>query len=179
MTDMAGTFNREETPAALSLRQVLVVCTANQCRSPMAEGLLKQRLAATDALDRVRVSSAGTWARAGVPATPSAVQVMAERDIDIGAHRSREVSAEILDPSDLILVMTRGHAESLIAEFPGAASRILCFSALVGSAFDIADPVGLPLSEYRATADELARLIDAGWARILGEVPSMSSEVRT
>lgn len=148
-------------------RRILIVCSANQCRSPMAEGLLRRRLTSAGIAERVQVSSAGTWARAGVPATPTAVEVMAERGIDISAHRSQEVSAEILAEADLVLVMTRSHAESLIAEFPDAAPRILSFAGLIGGSFDIADPVGLPAADYRATADELLRLIDAGWGRIL------------
>ena len=176
MTDVAGADPRtdpmagvpeKETPAAP--RRILIVCTANQCRSPMAEGLLKQRLAAAGMTDRVQVSSAGTWARKGVPATPSAVLVMAERGVDIGAHRSREVGADLLAESDLVLVMTQNHAESLTAEFPDVAARIQRFGALGGAAFDIADPVGRPPAEYRATADELTRLIDAGWAQIIAD----------
>lgn len=160
------------TQAQDGVRRVLVVCTANQCRSPMAEGLIRQRVVAAASDGQVLVASAGTWAQDGLPATPKAVAVMAEQGIDIGPHRSREVTAGMLAQADLILVMTRGHAESLAAEFPEAAERILLFSALGGGAHDIADPVGLPAADYRRTATELAGLIERGWSRISGWVPA-------
>lgn len=146
---------------------MLVVCTANQCRSPMAEGLIAAR-AAAEGEEALEVSSAGTWASPGAPATPNAQRTMAERDIDISAHQAREVSAPILGGSDLVLVMTESHREALVAEFPDAAPRIALFSSLDGGRWDVADPVTQPIEAYRATADELERLIERGWARILG-----------
>jgi len=162
ITDAAGA-RTEDAP-----RRILIVCTANQCRSPMAEGLMRQRAAADGSAGLLDVSSAGTWAQDGLPATATAVAVMAEQGIDITTHRSREVTADMLAGADLILVMTRGHAESLAAEFPEAAGRILLFSALGGGAHDIADPVGLPAADYRRTAAELSGLMERGWSRILG-----------
>ncbi len=152
-------------------RRVLVVCTANQCRSPMAEGLIRARLEAGGLADRVQVGSAGTWARDGVPATPHAVRVMQTRGVDIGGHRSREISEAVVGGADLILVMTEGHDQAISTEFPAARPRLMLFSALAGGKWDIADPVGGPLEEYEATARELARLIDAGWDVIVGAGP--------
>lgn len=172
MTVAPDIADRVATLTQGGVRQILVVCTANQCRSPMAEGLIRQRVAAAGSDGLVRVASAGTWAQDGLPATPTAVAVMAEQGIDIGPHRSREVTAGMLADADLILVMTRGHAESLAAEFPEAAGRILLFSALGGGAHDIADPVGQPAADYRRTAAELAGLVERGWSRILGGLPA-------
>ncbi|HEY4409793.1 MAG TPA: low molecular weight phosphotyrosine protein phosphatase, partial [Acidimicrobiia bacterium] len=59
------------------------MCTANQCRSPMAEALLSRRLAGAD------VRSAAAAGRAGIPASAGAVQSMAALGLDIGGHRSR------------------------------------------------------------------------------------------
>jgi len=150
------------------VRHVLVVCTANQCRSPMAEGLIRARLAAEGRQDRVSVASAGTWADDARSATPNAVATMAERGIDIADHRSSEIDAAQLDSADLVLVMTGGHREAIAAEFPDARDKTRLLSSLAGREWDIADPVGGSLDDYRATADELLRLIDAGWAEIVG-----------
>jgi len=142
----------------------------------MAEGLIQARLAAEDRLGQVSVSSVGTWARPDCPATDKAVITLAERDIDISSHRSREVSAEILAEADLILVMTRGHQEAILAEFPEVDGRIHRFSHLDRGAWDVVDPVSQPLASYQATARELERLIEAGWSLILGEAAGAASD---
>src|ERR1044071_920605 len=79
---------------------VLLVCTANQCRSPMAEALLRD-LIATHGL-QARVISAGLYP-SGNPATPDAVKVMAERGLDLQAHRSRQIEPSLLQAADLIV----------------------------------------------------------------------------
>jgi protein-tyrosine-phosphatase len=151
------------------VRHVLVVCTANQCRSPMAEALIRARLTTEGVLDEVGVSSAGTWADAARPATPHAIAAMAERGIDIAGHRSSELDLDRLAGADLILVMTASHREAIVAEFPTARDRTRLFSALTGGEWNVEDPVGKSLDDYRATADELERLIDAGWLEIIGD----------
>jgi protein-tyrosine-phosphatase len=150
------------------MRHVLVVCTANQCRSPMAEGLIRSRIEAEGLEGRVSVSSAGTWTDSGVPATQNAVAALAERGLDISSHRSREVSEDMMQGADLILVMTGSHLQALTAEFPGQSDRVRLLSSLAGGAWDIADPVGGSLDDYRVTAAEIERLIDAGWDVIVG-----------
>lgn len=135
----------------------------------MAEGLLRLRLAATGGDSGVVVSSAGTWAVDGQPATPHAVTTLAERGGDIANHRSREVTLEMVTAADLVLVMTSGHLEAIRAEFPVARDKTLLMSQLAGGRWDVEDPVGQPLAAYRATADELERLIAAGWAQLLAQ----------
>lgn len=136
----------------------------------MAEGLLRRRLHAAGLAAQVDVSSAGTWARPNQPATDKAVATLAERGIDLSPHRSREVDAVQIAAADLVLVMTRGHEESLVAEFPAAAPRILRLAALAGGSWDIADPIGQGMVAYRTTAAELDRLLEQGWSTILARL---------
>jgi protein-tyrosine-phosphatase len=135
----------------------------------MAEGLVRLRLAATGAASQVVVSSAGTWATNGQPATPNAVTTLRERGGDISGHRSRDVTLDMVAEADLVLVMTSGHLEAITAEFPAARDKTILLSQLAGGRWDIDDPVGQPLAAYRATADELDRLIAAGWARLVAQ----------
>jgi protein-tyrosine-phosphatase len=150
------------------MRHILVVCTANQCRSPIAEGLIRDRLERAGIADAIMVTSAGTWAQADRPASPHAITAMGERGVDLTRHRSREVDVEMIGGADLVLAMTESHRQALATEFRDAADRIRLFSSLGGGGWDIADPVGGSLDDYRATADELARLVDSGWAVLVG-----------
>ena len=88
------------------MTNVLVLCTANMCRSPMAAALLARELVALGA--DASVHSAGTLVD-GQPAAPEAVLAMTERGLDISAHRSRLVRADDLAAADLTLAMARGH----------------------------------------------------------------------
>jgi protein-tyrosine-phosphatase len=143
--------------------RVLIVCTGNICRSPAAEVLLRARLEA-EGLTDWEVSSAGTWTMTGRPASREIIQLMAERGLDVAAHRSREVGREAMQQADLVLVMTRNHAEALRLEFPDQAKKIHQLSEVGGQvAYDIQDPYGRPMEVYRSVVAEIARLIDEGW----------------
>jgi len=135
--------------------RILVVCTANVCRSPMAAALLEMygRRAGVDAL----VTSAGTHSH-GLPVDADAVRVMAERDLDISSHVPRQVDSSIIDSDgeDLIVTMTRDHLRVVATVAPGALRRAFTVRELVRR---LAMSVGVPdlgtLNEGRAARDLL------------------------
>ncbi|MFQ6057608.1 MAG: low molecular weight protein arginine phosphatase [Anaerolineae bacterium] len=148
-------------------KTILFVCTGNLCRSPMAVGLLKEQLKRHGRQGEYRVRSAGTWTLEGHPAAPYALQVMAERGLDIGDHRSHALTRGDVEAADLILVMTRGHQEAIEAEFPQARGKTYLLSEMVGQSYDIPDPYGASLAMYRRCADELEDLIEDGYEKIV------------
>ncbi len=149
------------------MAHILVVCTGNICRSPAAAALLQHRLAQAG-LGDWHVTSAGTWARDGQPATSHMVTLLADRGLDLSAHRARTVNHHILRAADLVLVMTRNHAEALRLEFPDQAHKIYVLSEMLGGEpYDIEDPFGGTLDDYRRCVAELDDTITNGLERII------------
>lgn len=117
--------------------RILVVCVGNICRSPMAECLLRQRLAG----QRVEIASAGLAALLDRPIDPLASAVLAEHGIDAGTHRARQVTREILTDAGLILAMERGHLARAGQLAPEAVGKMFLLDKWVASR-DIPDPYG-------------------------------------
>ena len=135
--------------------EILIVCTGNICRSPMAEGLLRQMLAVRR-LNGFDVRSAGTHAMDGRPAEPHAVAAALEMGVDIAAHAARSLDRDMVDRAELILVMEQGHADLIARVLPPerqAQSLHLLAAFGPGQAIrEIADPYGHPLDAYRDCA---------------------------
>ncbi len=146
---------------------ILMVCTGNICRSPMAAGLLRQRLA-NEGLDaRYKVSSAGTWALENRPASEHAVEVMAARGVDISDHRARNLTAAAVAEADLILVMSREHEQIIANTWPQYRWKVHRLGEMAGKRRDVDDPYGRPIEEYRACADVIDAYLARGLERIL------------
>ncbi len=108
--------------------RILVMCTANVCRSPMTEAFVRR---AADALGvDVVVDSAGFLSQ-DEEATPVVVEIMGERGIDISGHRSRIVTAEMAHQADLVVAMERRHVRDLALLAPEAVARIDTLGGLV------------------------------------------------
>jgi protein-tyrosine phosphatase len=113
---------------------VLILCTANQCRSPMAEALLRHRLQVHGV--PAGVSSAGLLPP-GSPATAEAVAVMAARGLPLQEHRSRKVDRALLAEADLVLAMTREHVREVAVLDPPALARTFTLKELVRAGWDV------------------------------------------
>jgi len=142
---------------------LLFVCSGNTCRSPLAEALAR-KIAERRGIDDLNVSSAGTNAWDNVPATDEALLVGMERDLDLGGHRSRKLTPEIVSEADLIFVMTPGHLDQVKQMGGRGKVHVIDEYAPGASNKGIADPYGGDLEAYRNTADileqELERLFD-------------------
>ena len=114
------------------IRRVLVVCIGNICRSPMAEGLIRQ------AVPEVQISSAGLSALVGHGADPIAVQIMAGVGVDISGHRARMLTDAIARDADLILVMDELQKQQLATQYPYTRGKV--FRLGEEASQDIPDP---------------------------------------
>jgi len=148
------------------MAHILVICTANICRSPVATALLRDRLSKRNLSDWT-VSSAGTWAQLRRGASHNSILVMAQHGLDINNHLSRMVELPHVAEADLVLCMEVGHAEALRAEFPEHAHKVYMLTEMVDRAYSINDPYGGPYDAYQRMATELIEVIDGGMDQIV------------
>lgn len=142
---------------------IVLVCTGNTCRSPMAESLLREQLRKKFGnQDAVQVLSAGVAAGIGNMASPQAVDVMERRGLDLTGHSSRPLDDAVMNVADLVLTMTRGHQAAILAAWPDMHDRV---HTLRRDGGDVADPVGMPTEVYASCAEqiesELSKWVDA------------------
>ncbi|MBX3421596.1 MAG: Sua5/YciO/YrdC/YwlC family protein [Pirellulaceae bacterium] len=136
---------------------ILLLCTGNTCRSPMAEAIMREKLArrfgrSSANLCPYFVTSAGVSAFPGGAASPEAQTVMAKRGLDLTDHQSRNVTEHALHLADLILTMTRSHRDAVLQFLPEVESKVHLVS---GGAGDVSDPFGGSESVYAACADQI------------------------
>lgn len=131
----------------------------------MAEGALRQLLKSRD-IDNVEVSSAGTMAAPGFPATHYAQEAVKTWGADISSHHSRPISPEMLEEADLILVMTPNHYREIVTVSPGVAAKTFLLKKFPDSGDEgggVADPIGGSLDQYNNTfleiGEELGRIL--------------------
>ena len=148
------------------MASILIVCTANICRSPVVEALLKARLEGRDLTDW-QVSSAGTWANEGNLPSEFSELLMSEQGFDISGHRSRCVTKELMSSSDLVLTMEAGHAEALRIEFGADAFKVHMLTEMAGADHNVEDPYGGPRAGYEKMVAEVEELIDKGLDQII------------
>ena len=144
------------------MASILVVCTGNVCRSPLAEGFLRAALEDRLGVSAPAVSSAGTAGWEGSPAMPESVEAAAERGVDISGHRGRTLVVQHVDEATLVVCMAAEHRDALARSVPEAASRTFTLKELVRlldalPAADASVPPAEAVVTRPAEADRLRR----------------------
>lgn len=123
--------------------RLVLVCTANICRSPLAAAILDAEVRDRGVASLVAVDSAGVHASHGNEAAEPSAAIAGDLGLDLAAHRSRPVDDELDDERTVLLTMTEQHRHLLVTLEPAVASR--CFTlrefARLVAAIDL---VGLP-----------------------------------
>ena len=161
----------EGTVARMATLRLLLVCTGNTCRSPMAAAIAKQLLSERFGCSVQRladcgiiVSSAGISAGGGMSASPQAVSVLGSRGHDLSTHVSVLLTPELVHQADHVFVMTRVHREAVEEMAPSAAKRVQLLSGM----HDILDPIGGDESVYEACAASIEDGLRARLQEVIG-----------
>ncbi|WP_414451538.1 hypothetical protein AB4851_22615 [Burkholderia sp. 22PA0099] len=137
---------------------LLVMCTANVCRSPMAAALFAR------ALPGVRVWSAGVEAMPGLPPDPLAVDCLRALGLEIGEHRSQSLAQWMLEAASLVLTMSERQRRAIVQRYPTATGRVY---RLLDE--DVADPYRRGPAAYLAALERLQDGVER-WSRRMTRV---------
>jgi tRNA threonylcarbamoyl adenosine modification protein (Sua5/YciO/YrdC/YwlC family) len=165
----SGALTRDQIRTALQL-EIVIVCTGNTCRSPMAEMLLKQKLAAANGIPierlpqhGIHVCSAGITANNGSPAADQAINVLGKQDLDLTCHRSQPLSYALANSADLILTLSNSHQQAIVNEWPEFADKT---SLLASDGSSVSDPIGGSYEIYQQCAVQIDTHLDKQRSRI-------------
>lgn len=151
----------EDFYQGIPIRKVLMVCLGNICRSPMAEYLLKDQLEKAGMCD-ITVSSAGLLDMEGREPAADIVEIMAEKGVSMGHHRSRKLSGKLIMENDLILVMEIKQRDEIAKALPAMADKVWLLSQFgkVPEERDIPDPYGKKSFHYKACYSDIFFLVE-------------------
>jgi protein-tyrosine phosphatase len=144
---------------------ILVVCAGNICRSPTAEYLFKDKLKVNLANSPVNISSAGLTALVGKGAEATATSIALTKNIDMSAHKGRQLSSALIAENDLILVMEQRHLSDLLGQYPQARGKTF----LLGKWIDDTE-IPDPYRQSHEAFDHVYQLIDracSAWTKYL------------
>jgi protein-tyrosine-phosphatase len=141
---------------------IITVCTANICRSPMAEALLRHALRGQpEPLKSIEVYSAGVAAREGQAVSENSVIALKKVGIDLSSHSSQPLTHELIDNALAVFCMTESHRASIGLNFESPPENVYLFREFMPppAEIEIADPYGGPLKFYESCRDEMVEAI--------------------
>jgi protein-tyrosine phosphatase len=141
---------------------VLFIDTGDNCRAPMAKGYLEKLMRLRN-IRHVQVNTAGVMTRNGLLPTQESVQMLSEEGEDIRSHRSKPMTAEMLENADLVLGMGAFQVQKATRTNPNAKGKTFLlkeYVGLTGRNAQISDPMGGTMEVYRKVFNEIKAAIN-------------------
>jgi protein-tyrosine-phosphatase len=163
------------------LKKLLFVCSGNTCRSPLAEGIAK-KIFPEELLKEVEITSAGSSALDGLPASSPAIQVAGKHSVDLTKHKATLLNKAVVAEADLIITMAATHRDTVGVIVPSALEYTFVLTELCDDeSGDVPDPIGLGIREYEKTyrivekcLKQFVKKLDSfdGWKKEDGVTPT-------
>ena len=136
---------------------VVFVCTANVCRSPMAEKLFEDAFAKSKIRKKLRVFSAGLTAVEGDKASGNSVAACEEVGLDLSDHRSSTLTQGTLQNASAIFCMTESHRAliNMYFELPDDSNVFLMREFTEEEDKELPDPFGQDMEVYRECREKM------------------------
>lgn len=138
---------------------ILIVCTGNICRSPIAAAMFRKRL------PERHFDSAGLSALVGQGVEPKALQLALADDLDVAGHQARQLNGDMLTNADLVLVMSDGQRREIGSRWPEMLGKTMRLGQWLedGTGRDIPDPYRKSHEVFKHVHQLLLQATD-GWA---------------
>ena len=138
---------------------ILFVCTANICRSVMAEGILRKLASDSRGGQVVYVGSAGVDVLQESEPDRYTTDICMKQGVDIGSHKARQLTKHMLEQADLVLCMEHMHKQRITSAFPGFTKNVFLLKEYLHAGplddAEIKDPIGKPKNQYEKCFTEI------------------------
>lgn len=167
LRQLLGVARLTTRPLPEDIRSVLFICHGNIIRSAFSEAWIRQRLDADP--QGICIQSAGLRAIEGKPADPRAVTAAGEMGVDLALHEAKPLTSELIESSDLIVVMDYLNEANLLARFPQARDQIRLVAECGGGtqADEVTDPYNGDIDTVRESYRRLQPLLEGFVTRLL------------
>ncbi len=138
---------------------IVVVCTGNLCRSPLAEALIRKKIESVPQAN-VNVQSTGVYAVDGYPATEEMVVQGNRLDVDLSNHKAQQLTPAIIERAGLILSVSTRHSNMIISDSPQAAQKVRLLGEFI-DVDEIPDPYQMGEAAYISAAELINKAVNS------------------